>query len=304
MCPGWSNMRVCNSAKYLGFFLGPCSSPLQWVKALSKYHARCGNIAAGHAPAMLLNSLYASRALPTLGYLAQLLEAPKDVKRIGLNSIIKVMRLATNSVSFDTAYALDTLGGPRFTNISVYLRSCLIRAACKTVTGHEGLQYALVQAATESLSFAQHKYKHAIPPGWDSQAYCTTLGKASAMLPQEVSSSAAGPKTSLQARIFNAIAPGQSSKNLAWRKLLGDRVSNLCSDDLEDNDHVLNESELQKIVTTLLLLDNGPRLCVIKTFINSWTTSCRMGESIDLPCFFCGEDMEDDLIQFSPLLRL
>ena len=35
----------------------------------------------------------------------------------------------------------------------------------------------------------------------------------------------------------------------------------------------------------LMILAPGTRLCVITTFINPWATSCRMGESVDLPCF-------------------
>ena len=71
----------------------------------------------------------------------------------------------------------------------------------------------------------------------------------------------------------------------------------MCSEDFNDESYVLSASELSGIRKTLLALGPGPRLCVIKTFVNSWTT-CRMGEKVDLPCFFCGEDTEDDLSDY------
>ena len=73
----------------------------------------------------------------------------------------------------------------------------------------------------------------------------------------------------------------------------------MCSDDFDDESYVLSDGELQAVCTVLLKLGAGPRTCVIKTLVNSWTTSCRMGEDIDLPCFLCGdEDMEDDLCHY------
>ena len=299
-CLAWQHMKICNAAKYLGFYLGPMATPLQWTKALDKFQSRVGIINSGHAPAHIVRFLYATRALPTLGYLAQLLDPPKNIITIGLHSVIKVLRMAGNSLSYRTAFSLETLGGPNLTDISVYLKSCLIRSACKTVTGHEELQCKLLLASIESLSFARHRYKHAIPPGWDAPAFCTTLGGASQLLPQEISGRQNGPSntTSLQSKILKSLIIGKDISDLAWRRLLGDRISNMCSDDFDDESHVLSNGELQAVCGVLMKLSPGPRMCVIKTLVNSWTTSCRMGEDIDLPCFFCGEDMEDDLCHY------
>ena len=80
------------------------------------------------------------------------MEAPKDIVRAGVNRVIKVVRLAGNSLSFRTAFSLDTSGGPNFPHIVVYLHSCLIRTAHKTVSGHEVLHNSLLRAGIEALS--------------------------------------------------------------------------------------------------------------------------------------------------------
>jgi hypothetical protein len=41
-CPDWSEMSIVNTAKYLGIFLGPRSGPVQWTKALCKFHDMIG----------------------------------------------------------------------------------------------------------------------------------------------------------------------------------------------------------------------------------------------------------------------
>ena len=296
VCPSWRDMKICNAAKYLGFFLGPLATPQQWPKALAKFQDRISSIHTGRLPAALCRVQFMSRALPTLGYVAQLVEAPRDIVRIGLNSVIKVMRLAGNSVSYRAAFSMDSLGGPNFPDISVYLRSCLIRTACKTLSGYESLNNSLMLAGTRSLSFAMHRYAHAIPPGWDGPAFCSTLVKASSELPQELCRSGDGPPLSgsLQARIYKLLCVGDEAKFLAWRRLLGDRACMLC-EDIEEDSCVLSLEQFSRVRAVLLTLGHGPRLCAIKTLINSWATSCRMGEKVDLPCFFCGEDMEDDL---------
>ena len=73
-----------------------------------------------------------------------------------------MLRLAGNSLSFRTAFSLDTLGGPKFPDIAVYLKSCLIRTATKTVSGHEQLHNSLVNASIDALPLARHRFSNAI----------------------------------------------------------------------------------------------------------------------------------------------
>ena len=76
-CPGWESMAVCNSAKYLGILLGPHAGQSQWSKALRKFQDRINTINSLHLPAELAKGQYTSRALPTLGYIAQVVPPQK-----------------------------------------------------------------------------------------------------------------------------------------------------------------------------------------------------------------------------------
>ena len=238
--------------------------------------------------------------MPTLGYIAQLVKPPKDIIRIGMNSVMKVLRLAGNSLSYRTAFSFDTLGGPKFPDIVLYINSCLIRTACRTVSGHEELHCSLLRAGIEALPFANHRFIHAIPDGWDAPAFCSLSVEASLRLPIEISRSQNDGvliRGSLQAKIFKHLSVSEDVRGLAWRKLLGERLSTLCPDEFEEK-YVLSEAHFKELCKVLMTLGPGPRLCVIKTLVNSWATSCRMGESVDLPGFFCGLDMEDDLTHY------
>ena len=60
-CPGWEDMLVCNSAKYLGIHLGPHSGRDQWKKAIAKFKDRVDAINAFHLPAELAKVSTAAR---------------------------------------------------------------------------------------------------------------------------------------------------------------------------------------------------------------------------------------------------
>ena len=49
-CPAWCNFQVCDTAKYLGFFLGPKAGKKQWVAPLAKFSERYKEAAARGLP--------------------------------------------------------------------------------------------------------------------------------------------------------------------------------------------------------------------------------------------------------------
>ena len=68
----WKHFEIANSGTYLGFCLGPPAGKLMWQGALTKYKQRIDSIALAHEATSLSVASYNSRALPTLGYIAQL----------------------------------------------------------------------------------------------------------------------------------------------------------------------------------------------------------------------------------------
>jgi hypothetical protein len=84
---------------------------------------------------------------------------PKAFKVTELRAANKILRLATNSFSTNCAFQLDTFHGPRLERPVVYLHSCMICAAAKTLQGLS-LQHQTVQSVViNSLSPCP-------PPAW------------------------------------------------------------------------------------------------------------------------------------------
>ena len=71
--PEWAHFEIACSGEYLGFQLGPSSGPSQWSSAIAKYKLRVQSINASGDSARLAISNYNKKAVPVLGYLAQLL---------------------------------------------------------------------------------------------------------------------------------------------------------------------------------------------------------------------------------------
>ena len=74
----WKHFEIANSGTYLGFCIGPSAGKLMWQGALTKYKQRIDSIALAHEATSLSVASYNSRALPTLGYIAQLVPPPPN----------------------------------------------------------------------------------------------------------------------------------------------------------------------------------------------------------------------------------
>ena len=81
----------------------------------------------------------------------------------------------------ETAFALGDLVGFTPTRPSVYVQSCMIRNAYKTVIGIQEMHSELVGKARES-SCLHIAYTEIKPAVWDSLAFCSNLFHASQLL--------------------------------------------------------------------------------------------------------------------------
>ncbi len=76
--PERKTFQISKAAKYLGFFLGPGAGARQWTLAVKKWKDRSLDIAFSHMGSLLAALIYNSRAIPVLGYIAQLVPPPPD----------------------------------------------------------------------------------------------------------------------------------------------------------------------------------------------------------------------------------
>ena len=66
--PHWENLIICNSARYLGFFIGPTGGANQWTAAMRKCSERVVSIKLLKLPLRLAVNRHNYFALPVLGY--------------------------------------------------------------------------------------------------------------------------------------------------------------------------------------------------------------------------------------------
>ena len=118
--PQWSEFKVVPSARYLGFFLGPDSNCHQWTVPVGKWLSRAQSAADAHSAASVTASRYNIRAVPVLGYIAQLLPLPPDFEILEKKMIHRMLHLPFNSLGFHHLFRLPEAGGPRIRSVSAY----------------------------------------------------------------------------------------------------------------------------------------------------------------------------------------
>ena len=79
--PAWADFQVVEAGKYLGAYVGPAAGKKLWTNPSNKWATRAHAIGSASMPLSLSASLYNTRALPTLGYIAQFSLLPEHVLR-------------------------------------------------------------------------------------------------------------------------------------------------------------------------------------------------------------------------------
>jgi hypothetical protein len=176
--PDCTHFKILPTARYLGIYLGPLAGEQQGVAPLAKLKDRISDIHAQKLPCALAVSKFISKGVPVLGYVAQVVPPPRNFKSIELASILKVLGMATSSLTTDAAYDLAYWGWNRITRPVLYMRACAIRAACKTLSNYEHMHTELAKLAFVGLPVKRAMNNELIPPGWDSEALCTNLTHA------------------------------------------------------------------------------------------------------------------------------
>ena len=112
---------------------------------------------------------------------------------------------------------------------------------------------------------------------------------------------------SFQALAYKKFCAAQVLPSKAWLVLLNKRSKMFINESSFEwacwqTPFSMSEAGLQKLISVLMSVREGPRLMAIKTLTNSWTTSRRLHEGADNaiihPCFLCGETRMDDLSHY------
>ena len=126
-----------------------------WNGPLSKWSYRVDLISrAGAAPSIGVR-LYDGRALPVLGYVAQLVPAPGGLLSMEMRAANKVWHTPGSTLSASLACSLGELGLVPFRSASALCAASLARAACSGKLEWSGRWGDMMGAALTNLPFVR-----------------------------------------------------------------------------------------------------------------------------------------------------
>ena len=172
--PDWRAFNVAASGKYLGFFLGPTASAMQWLAPSAKWRLRAKAIASTHSPASAAALAYNSRAVPVLGYISQLAILPTEISTSERGVVSACLHVATNTFDDGSIFNLPFAGGPSITSLKVASLAALARTAYKTLPAWRQC-CTVLENVTEDMPGQFLVSKVANPLCWDSPPFALNL---------------------------------------------------------------------------------------------------------------------------------
>jgi hypothetical protein len=181
----------------------------------------------------------------------------------------------------------------------------MLRSAFKTFEGFIEMHSELSDKAREcsSLHLAYTEIK---PPGWDAPAFCTNLAEAVKFKGLRHSSTckialsravcdwkANARKASLQ-KVFHTCVSHSIACKVSWVPFINGKLIVLGASS-GPGDFDLSPQVWHEFCLVVRKSPSSSQTCFLKTVINSWYTTHRMGEVPLLPCIFGCEHMEDNL---------
>ena len=284
--PAWASFNISNVGTYLGFCMGPDANTLQWVTPFAKYKSRVDHINSSKEPIYPAIALYNSKAASVLGYKAQLCLPPKGLVRSELGSTLKVMHMATNSLSHQAVFSLEHLMDLRITNLGCMFKASMARAANNTLVKVPQLFSAIQSCARECLPLSACNGTTFNVAGWDSPPMVCSL--VDALGTNECLETVFRQREALQKKNktpfkFQAFAYQQYrlSYECCTLQLWHRRLVEVCEDY-----NLLVSPAMCNLHANLEGLSRSSRALVLKTVANAWTTSSRYHEKAKLGCVF------------------
>ncbi|CAK0825212.1 unnamed protein product, partial [Prorocentrum cordatum] len=151
LVPEWSSFEVAPKLLYLGLWLGPAVVPsTSWIDPVAKLRLRAQAIGRGTAPASLSATLYNTRAVTTISYVAQFCWPPASVLQPELSTLAQVFRIPLGTFALDFWTQIAQWGGPRCTRWGHLAVATITRAALHTFPGWERLLQQLRNHASSA----------------------------------------------------------------------------------------------------------------------------------------------------------
>jgi hypothetical protein len=293
--PDWGEFKVSAAGKYLGASVGPAAGRTLWTNAANKWASRAHLIGSSALPLQVSVMLYNSRAITTIGYIAQLALLPDKLIRQEGYVLAKLLHLPPNTFKAADFFNISNWGFKHIRSLLAFAASSMMRTALETVTVWQACLPWLESSAADFLPGERWNQGLWWPSWWDSTAFATQLSVASRGLPNYVKLKGAGARAiqALSAARRKSSEPVKTQKFL-YEFLVADLYPDTLPDTFKSRLKVLSppaELGLLRFIDfgearRLLAKQPAPvAISILKTWAHGWTTSSRMHEAEVLPCF-------------------
>ena len=302
--PRWADFTVSAAGKYLGAYLGPAASQKLWTNAANKWASRAHTIGSAALPLQLSVMLYNTRAITTIGYIAQLALLPDKLLRQEGFILAKILH-PPNFFKGSDYFNLVHWGFCHIRSLLALAASSMIRAALETITVWQECLPWLASSASDLLPATRWNKGEWWPSFWDSPVIATQLADASRGLPSYAKLKGAGVKAILELSRARSISSA-ADKPIKTQKFLYDYiVAELYPDSLADTFtrrlavmapretgpvHFIAFGNVQRFLSQR---PPAEAISVLKSWAHAWTTSSRMHEAVVLPCVLGCRDALD-----------
>ncbi|CAK0822839.1 unnamed protein product, partial [Prorocentrum cordatum] len=185
--PEWSSFEVAPKLLYLGLWMGPAVVPsTSWIDPVAKLRLRAQAIGRGTTPASLSATLYNTRAVTTISYVAQFCWPPASVLQPELSTLAQVFRIPLGTFALDHWTQLALWGGPRCTRWGHLAAATISRAALHTFPAWEALLQQLrdhASSAPYDATLSMLASGKPYPSFWLAPAFVENLELAAAGTP-------------------------------------------------------------------------------------------------------------------------
>ena len=185
-------MQIVDCARYLGAFLGPKSAHVAWRSPIAKWSNRTAMISAG-APCGVLVTLYNTRALTTLSYVAQFSLPPDRIYPRERALLGRLLHFPGNVLASSDVFSLRRWGSHDINSLLAMSVAILMRAALVTLTTWPSMLELLKANDAEHLNVVKGVVKSRFKPKhWDTASIAELLRDVSLGFPDSVRFRAAG----------------------------------------------------------------------------------------------------------------
>ena len=238
-----------------------------------------------------LSQMYNQRSLSVLSYIMQLVELPKGFLQQERAIFHKTLHIANNAFSAAAAFSLGDVGGPIFCSAKAMALAALFRTATVTIPRWRSNFEWLLKAAFEFMPIAATVHRTYAVPFWDAPPMVLALHRVASLFPDLKGISRPLGTIALLERQWGLDGHVDKFKTqrTAYRiilpiiyppSLLSLIRSRVCS--------VFQIGQVDEGAVSRILPTLTPHciMCVVKTWLNAWTTSRRMHEPHIMCCIF------------------